>query len=216
MKLMDRDAALQDFLGKYVLEAWTGDIPLIEDYYQKHGEEIQEELLRAVETVCLKAASQQQEGNKGDIRYMYISLMRTSIMAGKVQYRIDAYDQNWFLDSVECSAMWSADFVFQPLLNRMTEWETVKGAYARKITTMDLEQIQQIEAVKYHVLTIAFLKSMVSTLIDSKVMHAMKKAAGFTLYAGEYRDESDPLCQLEHQGDPNSAEGAEERWIIFS
>ncbi|CAH1202488.1 hypothetical protein PAECIP111893_01806 [Paenibacillus plantiphilus] len=71
------------------------------------------------------------------------------------------------MDKVECTALWRADFIFEPLFRRMKELEQTKKAYARKFTSQDLDRIKQIEAVKYHLLAIEFLKSMVPALLGS-------------------------------------------------
>ncbi|WP_179945167.1 hypothetical protein [Paenibacillus durus] len=219
MMRIDRDAMLQDFLEKHVLEGWLGDLSLIEQYVEEHNEQIEADLLNAFEAVCEKALLQQRAGMKGDIQYMYISLLRTRLLENQAYYRIDAHDANWFLDPVDCAELWSADFVYRPLFNRMAGLEEMKRDYARQITSMDIEQIQQIEAVKYHLLTLQFLKTMIPALITSPKLEELAKAEPFTLSAGEYRDESIILCKLERQTAEAGAaspftERGEKRWII--
>ena len=208
MKIMDRETVLEAFLQEHVLERWVDDVPRIEENYFASQTEIETSLLEAVTAVCDQAAALQQEGRKGRIRYLYISWLRTRLMGGEGVYRIDAYDGHWLLDRVECSTLWSADFVFEPLLRRMERWEqTIKG-YARRMTIMDLEQIGQIEAVKYHHLAVSFLHSMVPLFIHSEALQKLDKEPGFTIFAGEYRDESEPLCRwiLEDELDQEEAE----------
>lgn len=213
MKTMDRETVLEAFLQEHVLERWVDDIPQIEENFFAHQEEIEASLLAAVAAVCEQATALQQEGRKGRIRYLYISWLRTRLMGGEGVYRIDAYDGHWLLDRVECSALWSADFVFEPLLRRMERWEqTIKG-YARRMTVMDLEQIGQIEAVKYHHLAVSFLQSMAPLLVHSEALQKLDKEPGFTIFTGEYRDESEPLCRwvLEDELDQVEAEARGEQ-----
>lgn len=215
MKLMDRDAALQDLLEKHVFTEWIHDLALIENNFLTRQQAIEDELIAALESLCQLATLQHEQGRKGDIRYIYISLLRTRVMKNKAVYRIDAYDENWFLDETECAVEWSADFVFEPLFNRMTKLEQLKSDYARKITTMDIEQIQQIEAVKYHLLTVEFLKSQMPVFIASPSLERMSKANACTIFAGEYRDDSEILCRFTHSEGAETREG-ESSWIISS
>ncbi|MDY8024493.1 hypothetical protein [Paenibacillus polymyxa] len=215
MKLMDRDAALQDLLEKHVFTEWIHDLALIENNFLTRQQAIEDELIAALESLCQLATLQHEQGRKGDIRYIYISLLRTRVMKNKAVYRIDAYDENWFLDETECAVEWSADFVFEPLFNRMTKLEKLKSDYARKITTMDIEQIQQIEAVKYHLLTVEFLKSQMPVFIASPSLERMPKANACTIFAGEYRDDSEILCRFTHSEGAETREG-ESSWIISS
>lgn len=215
MKTMDRETVLEAFLQEHVLERWVDDIPQIEENFFAQQEEIEASLLAAVAAVCEQATALQQEGRKGRIRYLYISWLRTRLMGGEGVYRLDAYDGHWLLDRVECSTLWSADFVFQPLLHRMERWEqTIKG-YARRMTVMDLEQIGQIEAVKYHHLAVSFLQSMAPLLVHSEALQKLDKEPGFTIFAGEYRDESEPLCRwvLEDELDPEGTEQGEKQSV---
>lgn len=213
MKIMDRETVLEAFLQEHVLERWVDDVPRIEENFFAAQTKIEASLLEAVTAVCEQVAALQQEGRKGRIRYLYISWLRTRLMGGEGVYRIDAYDGHWLLDRVECSTLWSADFVFEPLLRRMGRWEqTIKG-YARRMTIMDLEQIGQIEAVKYHHLAVSFLHSMVPLLVHSEALQKLDKEPGFTIFAGEYRDESEPLCRwiLEDEFDQEEAEARGEQ-----
>jgi hypothetical protein len=215
MKLMDRDAALQDLLEKHVFTEWLHDLALIENNFLARQQAIEEELLAALESLCQLATLQHEQGRKGDIRYIYISLLRTRVMKNRAVYRIDAYDENWFLDETECAVEWSANFVFEPLFNRMAKLEKLKSDYARKITTMDIEQIQQIEAVKYHLLTVEFLKSQMPAFVASPSLERLPKADICTIFAGEYRDDSEILCRFTHSEGAETREG-ESSWIISS
>ena len=131
MKLMDRDAALQDLLEKHVFTEWLQDLALIENNFLSRQQAIADELMAALESLCQLATVQHEQGRKGEIRYIYISLLRTRVMKNKAIYRIDAYDENWFLDGAECAVEWSADFIFQPLFNRMAKLEQLKSNYTR-------------------------------------------------------------------------------------
>ncbi|MFB6367940.1 hypothetical protein ACFCP7_28810, partial [Paenibacillus elgii] len=151
-RVMTKDEALQDLLERYVFDRWQFDLPEIDERYRQEKELIEQGFLAAFEAVCRQAVKLQEKGRKGDIYYVYISFLRTSIMADTAEYRMDAYDENWFLDPEECASLWSADFIFAPLFRRMGELGETRKAYARKITSMDIEKIKLIEAYKYHLL----------------------------------------------------------------
>ncbi|ANF97265.1 hypothetical protein [Paenibacillus bovis] len=222
MRLPDRDSALDEFLQQYVLEGWLGDLPIIEKNYEEHKEHIEQGLIDALREACRRAGELQSAGQKGPIRYMYISLLRTAIMNNQPTYRIDCYDERWFLDHVECTVHWDATFTFQPLFDRMKQLDELRRPYGRRITVMDIEKIQQIEAVKYHTLTVEFIKSMMPVWVEHPDWTRLTKAAGCAILAGEFRDESELLCQLEdsteapdHQVSAEQKEAAEQ-WTIFS
>lgn len=72
---MDREAAIDDFLEKYVFGRWEEDIPLIGQAYEKNQAEIEAGLLNAVDGVCRKAVLLQEQQLKGDIQYLYFTFL---------------------------------------------------------------------------------------------------------------------------------------------
>lgn len=221
MKMPDRDSALDEFLQQHVLEGWLGDLPLIEQRFAEQQEIIEQSLMDSLREACRIAAKLQSAGQKGPIRYMYISLLRTGIMSNEATYRIDCYDERWFLDPVDGAVHWNADFTFQPLFDRMRQLDELRRPYGRRITVMDIEKIQQIEAIKYHTLTVEFIKSMMPVWVEHPEWNGLQKAPGCAIYAGEFRDESELLCQLEESANDAVNAGVQgeeesERWTIFS
>ncbi|CAH1189905.1 hypothetical protein PAECIP111893_00003 [Paenibacillus plantiphilus] len=203
---MDRDTVLDKFLEEHVFDQWLDDLIPIGDALNERKEEIEHGLCQTLDTVWRQVAEQQEQGVKGAIHYVYISLLRTGIMENIPHYRIDAYDENWMMDKVECTALWRADFIFEPLFRRMKDLEQVKKGYARKITSQDLDRIKQIEAVKYHLLAIEFIKSMMPALLSSMEYSRIAKSLGINWMAGEFRDQSVRLTGAEEV--TNEAAGA--------
>ncbi|OXM85454.1 hypothetical protein CF651_15285 [Paenibacillus rigui] len=194
---MSRQAALDDFLERHVFDKWLEDLEPIGKALSEQGESIETGLCDTFDTVWIRTAELQKQGTKGDIHYVYISLLRTGIMENIPCYRIDVHDHNWYLDTVDCSALWRADFIFEPLFRRMAGLETAKTAYARKVTPMDLARIQQIEAVKYHLLTVEFMKSMLPLLLNSSAYRQVAKSPNIRWMMGEFRDQSELLVDGE-------------------
>lgn len=194
-KLMDKQAAMQDFLQNHVLDRWQYDLIEIDQRYNEQKDHIESSFCEAFDELCTQAFMQQQQGSKGEIHTIYVSYLRTGIMENCATYRIDAYDENWFLDRTECSVLWDADFIFAPLFERVKKLEKIKSAYARKITSMDIERIKQMEAIKYHLLAVEFMRSMVPVLLESPGYRQMTKSPKICLFAGEYRDQCEVLYQ---------------------
>jgi hypothetical protein len=193
--VMDREGALEHFLENHLFGEWLNDLPQIDDTYSSNKEDIESGLLDAFDLVCRKAAKLQEEGRKGPVRYVYISLLRTRVMENAGVYRLDAYDESWFLDKAECSSTWEAGFLFDPLFRRMEGLEEKKSLYARKITSMDLDRIKQIEAVKYHLLGVELMRGLVRELIGTQGYQLMQKSPKLIVAAGEFRDQTELLYE---------------------
>jgi hypothetical protein len=145
----------------------------------------------AFEEVCKQAIVLQEKQLKGDIKYIYISLLRTSILNNKGEYRIDLYDENWFLDKAENSINIDLNFIYVPLFDFIKELKEKKNQYGRTITDMDIENIMLREVYKFHVLAVEFLKGLIDNFIKISSYEEMRKAEDIRILAGEYMDEAE-------------------------
>lgn len=200
MNYMNKDAALSDFLEKYVFNQWINDVVLIDDAYKERQEQIDRTLYEAFNDLLVKASTLHEQGNKGKIRYIYCSYLRTSVMENKADYRLDAYDSKWYLDLTECSSRWDPSFMFDPLFERMELIEQEKKHYARKITSMDIEEVKQIEGYKYHLLTKEFIKEQLPSIMEKCDFKSIIDDSGLIVAVGEYRDETEIVFEYNSQG----------------
>lgn len=190
---MDKNEALKDFIEKYVSGRWQYEFVAIDEKYRKNKEHIDNSLKCAFEALCKNVLSLQQQNAKGNIKYIYFSFLRTSIIENTAFYRLDAYDERWFLDKEECFSLWDCDFIFRNLFDHMEEIQTKTGGYARKITPMDINDIKLIEALKYNTLATEFIKEFIPELIECTPYKEMGKSPDINILAGEFMDRSEVL-----------------------
>lgn len=195
MRLPTRDEAMQEFLEQHVLQGWLDDVPIIEQNCTEQEHTLIDTLLVALEQACSKAARLQQQGEKGPVRYIYISLLRTSLLDDQALYQIHCHDERWFLDETNSHAYWNAGLIFDPLFQRMQQLKEQRKSYGRRITVMDIEKILQLEAIKYHMLTVHVLQALLPHWLEHPAWLALHKTSDCCIYAGEFHDE----CELLHQ-----------------
>lgn len=200
MNYMDKDAAISDFLEKHVFGQWINDVIDIDDAYKERQEQIDLSLFDAFNDLLVKASTLHEQGDKGKIRYIYYSYLRTSVMENKATYRLDAYDSNWYLDLTECSTTWNASFIFEPLFERIEKLEQEKKHYARKITSMDIEEVKQLEGYKYHVLTKEWIKEQLPSIMGTCHFNHIIDDSGLIVAVGEYRDETEIVFEYVGKG----------------
>ncbi|WP_127570749.1 hypothetical protein [Paenibacillus xylaniclasticus] len=194
---VDKDVVMDRFLQDHVLDKWEPDLIVIQNQLAERETEIIGSFKQSFAKLCARAAEQQREGRKGPVQYIYISMLRTSVMEDDPLYLLEAFDEQWLLDPVACTSTWRADFAFSPLFRRMQELERVKVDYARAVTSMDLDRIKQIEVVKYHWMVLEFMRDQIPSLLLMDEYKEMLKNEGLKIMAGEYRDESQLLYGAE-------------------
>ncbi|KFX57669.1 hypothetical protein FDB15_09010 [Clostridium botulinum] len=195
IKYPDKDKILEEFKTKYVDDIWVDNFIRIDEFYRNNKEDIDSELIKRFDLVCEECISMQNDNLKGQVTYIYFSLLRTSILEGNREFRIDLYDENWFLDKQECSINIELDFLYNSLFEMKSNLKSRKMEYGRTITDMDIEYIILDEADKYHILAVEFLKELVSKFIESDSYKEMKKSSNIKIISGELMDSSEIIYE---------------------
>lgn len=184
----NKEEILREFQYKYVINTWINKFLEIDEAYKINKCDIDENLVSTFDEICGQAIYLQEKQLKGEIKYIYFSLLRTSILENKSEYRIDFYDENWFLDKEECSINIDLGFIFNSIFNYKEELTEKKKEYGKNITDMDIENIILKEIDKYHILAVEFLKTIIGKFIEASSYKEMKKAEDIAILAGEYMD----------------------------
>jgi hypothetical protein len=184
----DKEKVLQEFEEKYVQDRYVTELEKIIEEYKINRESIRSKLVLYFRSVCKKAISLQEKGCKGEIRYIYFSMLRTKLLENKGQWRIDLYDEKWFLDKEECSIDIDFDFVYEPLFKHIKELSEKKEEYGRTIKERDLKNIKLREANKYHGIVVNVLVDILEDFLEGSAYQEMKKKEDIVIMAGEYMD----------------------------
>ena len=188
IKRADKNQVLKEFQEKYVADRYKEELGKIIEKYNGDKESIKENLTLKFNYVCKKAISLQEKDLKGEIKYIYFSMLRTKILENKGQWRIDLYDEKWFLDKEECSIDIDLNFIYEPLFKHMEELSEKKKEYLRTIKEKDLEYIKLKEADKYHSLALNIIRGILQDFLECTSYKEMKKKEDIVIMAGEYMD----------------------------
>lgn len=197
IKEVNKEEILNEFLEKYVRDRWIDDFDHIEEKYKNNKDSIVEDLKVKFASVCKLGKSLQEQGLKGEIQYIYFSLLRTSLLENKGEFRIDLYDERWFLDKAECSVNINLEFIYTSLFKHMEELKEKKKEYGRTITDMDIEEIMLLESNLYHVLSVEFFSSFIDELLEIPSYKELKKSGNIKIMAGEFKDVTDLIYPKE-------------------
>ena len=187
---VNKEKVMDEFKTKYVEGRFAEEFPKIYEKFNEDKEIIKEELILKFKEVCKKAIIMQEQDLKGEIKYIYMSYLRTSLIQNSGIYRIDLYDDKWFLDKEECSTDIDLSFIYEPLSNHMEELLEKRKEYGRTITEMHIEKIKLEEGNKYRNLGIKILESIVNDFVQCDEYKEMKKNDEISIFAGEYYDEA--------------------------
>ncbi|WP_236896149.1 hypothetical protein [Clostridium beijerinckii] len=184
----DKNKVLKEFREKYVADRYKEELKNILEKYNENKDSIKEKLTSKFNSICQEAVFLQKEGLKGEIKYIYFSMLRTSILENKGEWRIDLYDEKWFVDKEECSINIELDFIYEPLFKHMKELSKKKKEYLRTIKEKDIEDIKITEANKYHSLALNIIRGILQDFLECASYKEMEKKEDIVIMAGEYMD----------------------------
>ena len=192
---VDKEKILQEFKDKYVNNRFINEIPKINKKIEKNEKVIKNEILLNFNKVCENAKNLQNQNLKKEIKFIYISFLRTSLLENKGIWRIDLFDENWFLDKEECFINLDCTFIYEDLFSFIEELQVKKKEYGRTITEMDIEKIKLQEGDKYHKLIIRIFGDIINEFIECENFKEMNKHEELMIFAGEYMDEVELLYE---------------------
>ena len=183
---------VEKFYQDYIKNKWIEIFVELDKEYQKNLNVIINDVVRDFSKVCQRVIELQKRNEKEKVKYIYFSFLRTNILADNGDFRVDIYDENWFLDNKQCSGSIDMSFVFKYLFNFIEEIK--KNSLENKISMSDieLEKIKLEESERYKILAIEYLKTIVLKMVEDEKYKQMIKEENIYIIAGEYMDE----CQL--------------------
>lgn len=184
----DKNQVLKEFQEKYLQDSYKDNFDKIVQSYDADKKSIKEKLTSAFNMACKEAISLQEKKLKGEIMYIYFSMLRTQLIENKGHWRVDLYDEKWFLDKEECTVAIDFDFIYEPLFSHMRELSEKKKEYLRIIKEKDLEAIKLKEANNYHGIALNIIKAELQNFLESPAYIEMKKKKEIFIMAGEYMD----------------------------
>ena len=149
------------------------------------------------ETYCEKIVEMQQSGKKNAVGYIHFSWLRTNFLAENYKYRVDAYDENWYLDRVECSDECDVSAVFSYLDEFANEVDIARKKYVYSLSVADVKQIVLEESMKYNLIMTALIQTGLKLALESPGYQKVLCAEKFGIYIGEFQDACFPLYQSE-------------------
>lgn len=171
----------------------------MEETFQKSCEEIQVEIdsdaskiwaeLHNVICKCLETAGKlQRQNQKGKLQYLAFSLMQHSLFFGKLELRIDALDDGFYLDTQEVSAHYQADFL-QHRYHKDLEYLYKKAEENFiRIQSYELIQIRQTYAVYYYSLLFHMIEALTEMILQTIMESGIDTTDNFKIICGDYMD----------------------------
>ena len=140
---------------------------------------------------CLKAAGAlQRQRQKGSLNYLAFSMMRHALWLDRLELRIDALDDTFYLDTAEASAQYRADFLQDRFRKDLVcLYEKARSRFIR-IQNNELVQIRQAYAEYYYSLLFCMTEFLTGLIWETAAGSGTETADGFRIICGGYMDKA--------------------------
>jgi len=163
----------------------------LKDEIFEHYDDLVKQFIECFKSYCKKIVTMQESGTKNDISYIQFSLMRSKMVVGIYEFRMDAYDSNWYGDKADCQGIYDVTPFFSHLENFSNELLERRRKYMQRITVCRVKQFVLEESDKYKSAVTEFLRSALSEATKIPEYEAIDRAPLFVITVGEFRDQAE-------------------------
>ena len=164
----------------------------LNEYMQQNLDVLIEKFLVQFEQYCRKITLLQEKGKKNAIGFINFSVLRTNILARRHIIRLDAYDENWYADRVECSGEYDVLEIYIWLEKFADSLEATAKSYSQSILG-DIQRAVFEESNNYLLIVAELVRMGLKKAAKMKWFQQIKRNELFVICIGGFQDKSDIL-----------------------
>ena len=170
----------------------------LDAYVKGHFEQLEARFVDCFSRYCDKIYQMQQQGEKGAIAYIHFSVLRTNILLKKHEIRLDAYDENWYMDSVECSGFYPVGEFYSYLEEYGDMVEELRSKSMGKVSLAQAQERVFAESNLYLFFVAELIRVGMRKAIRTEAYERIAKAPCFMVCIGGFMDRFDILYKEDH------------------
>lgn len=170
----------------------------LDDYVKSHYNQLTEQFSDCFCGYCDKIYQMQQQGKKGAVAYIHFSVLRTNILLKKHELRLDAYDESWYMDPVECSGICQVGSVYSYLDEYADMVEELRSKSMGRVSLAQAQKRVFDESNLYLFYTAELIRAGMRNVIQTEAYQRIKRAPCFVVCIGGFWDRFDVLYKEDH------------------
>lgn len=165
----------------------------LDDYLKSHFKKLVEHFVDCFSAYCEKIYQMQKQGEKGAIAYVHFSILRTNILLKKHELRLDAYDERWYMDPVECSGSYQVVEVYSYLEKFGDIVEQLRSKSGGKISLVEAQKRVFTESNIYLFYIAELIRVGMRDVLQTEAYKRIERAPCFVVCIGGFLDRFDIL-----------------------
>ena len=140
---------------------------------------------------CLETArALQRQNQKGRLGYLAFSMMRHALWLDRLELRIDALDDGFYMDTAEASAYYHADFLQDRFRKDLASLYEKARTHFVRIQDNELDRIRQEYAGYYYSMLFSMTGYLTGMIRRAAEGSSAETADGFRIICGDYMDKA--------------------------
>ncbi|MCL1989420.1 MAG: pentapeptide repeat-containing protein [Defluviitaleaceae bacterium] len=165
----------------------------LDAYGQLHFDTLVDEFVQSFTTYCEQIVHMQQAGHKQAIAFINFSVLKTNLLTRKHELRMDAYDENWYLDRVACTGTYDVSPFYRWLYTFADNLEATRKKYRGKLTFAQMQALIFEESHRYLIFVAELMRVAIKKVVKTAVFKQLNRHEVFVICIGEYQDRVDIL-----------------------
>lgn len=189
-QVFERKEELLQWLQPYIEEHFSDSCQAIQEELEAHGDMIWNELRDIISEILARADKLQKQHNSGGIKYFVFSLLNCSIYQGKIEFRIDALDDSFYLDEQEVTGYYCPRFLQDKYREGLDcFYQKVTEKFVR-IQNYELQDINEEYAQYYSSIMFRMLESLCEHIMKTIMESGVCMADDLKILYGQYMDKA--------------------------
>lgn len=197
---MERETALQSYR-----EAVSGKIEDFRSNMEKHLLEHAEYLENMVKSGMDLLGEQMKKQEKEYVCFLYSSVLKTDLIAGKYRIFFHGLDMRWYLDEEPAEVYVDAAELFEPLDRLRNALEEADSGYGGAVSSYDIQNLLFEELPLMDSMICQILRYRLRDWETKGIFDKVAHSPYWLLKWGEYRDRAEFLLQTDRVEKPDSA-----------
>ncbi len=187
-KVQPQRTELYTYLYTYMEELFQDSCRAVQTILDIDSGKIWKNFQAAVRECLEKTRIFQQQKQKGILHYLAFSPMQYAPFLDRLELRIDALDDGFYLDTQEASAHYHADFLQDRFLQDLIFLYEKAAEKFIRIQHFEQVQIRQNYAEYYDALLFQMIKALTGLILETVEESEVHAAGSLRIICGDYMD----------------------------
>ncbi len=189
-QIPNRKSEIIQYMQDSMKECFQKSCLIIEKEIELQAFEIWDGIKNAINESLKHASEMQSQQKKGELKYLAFSLLSYGLYMDRLEMRVDAMDDGFYLDVEETAGYYQFTFLQDKYLDDLEF--LYKKAHEKfiRMQNHELEQIKRKYAEFYFSIIYRIMKSLTELIVETVANSEIRVAEELKVILGEYMDQA--------------------------